>query len=403
MKSASEFQAPAEITRFRSIALGAGIFAVVLIVMMAAFPAQREQALRSWLLGFTFWGGIGIGCLGVLLLQYVTGGAWAVVIRRTVEAGSRTMWLLVLLFVPIAVGVPFLYEWHHLHETDKIVQWRGWYLTHSGFVIRSAVYFAIFLFMSYMLNKWGAEQDKTDNYTDSASFLGKGVAFSGPGMVVFALVVSFAAIDWTMTLDPHWFSTIWGFLYIAGWALSCFCFAVAVLAYLADKEPMSRVLGKRHFHDIGKLMLALVMVWTYFNLSQFLIIWSGNIPEETPWYLNRMKQGWGIVGFLLIIFHFAVPFIILLSRDVKRNARWLSIMAIFILAMRVVDIFYHIAPSPTVAGAKTSFTVSWMDIAAVIGIGGIWLGFFFNELAKRPLVPVKDPFLDDAIEHGRGH
>ncbi|MBK8147590.1 MAG: hypothetical protein IPK58_05100 [Acidobacteria bacterium] len=223
--------------------------------------------------------------------------------------------------------------------------------------------------------------------------------------MVFALVVSFAAIDWTMTLDPHWFSTIWGFLYIVGWALSCFCFAVVILAYLSDKEPMNRVIGKRHFHDIGKLMLALVMVWTYFNLSQFLIIWSGNIPEETPWYLKRMKDGWGVVGLVLILFHFAFPFIILLSRDLKRNAKWLAIMAVFILAMRSVDMFYHIAPSPTVGGGHggSGFHVSWMDFAAVIGIGGIWVAYFFTQLMKRPLVPIMDPFLENAIDHGKGH
>jgi hypothetical protein len=145
------------------------------------------------------------------------------------------------------------------------------------------------------------------------------------------------------------------------------------------------------------------MVWAYFNLSQFLIIWSGNIPEETPWYLNRMKDGWGVVGLLLILFHFAFPFVILLSRDVKRQSKWLAIMAVFILVMRLVDLFYHIAPSPTIAGHGGGFHISWMDFAAPIGIGGIWLWYFFGQLMKRPLVPVNDPFLSNAIEHGRGH
>jgi hypothetical protein len=404
--SSSNYQAPAELNRLRSVALGAGILAVVVLAVMIVSPDSREQALRSWLLGFTFWGGIGIGCLGVLMLQYVTGGAWAVVIRRTVEAGSRTLPLVAILFIPILAYVGSLYEWEHLsHTGDKIVTGRGWYMTWGGFAARTVAYFVIFIAMQVLLNKWGAAQDKTDNYEDSAKFLGTATAFSGPGIVVYALVVSFAAIDWTMSLDPHWFSTIWGFLYIAGWALSCFCFAVVILAYLSDKEPMNRVIGKRHFHDIGKLMLALVMVWTYFNLSQFLIIWSGNIPEETPWYLKRMKDGWGAVGLVLILFHFAFPFIILLSRDIKRNAKYLAVMAIFILAMRSVDMFYHIAPSPTVSGGHGAggFHVSWMDFAAVIGIGGVWLAYFFTQLMKRPLVPVMDPFLENAIEHGKGH
>lgn len=403
--SNSNYQAPAELKKFRSISLGAAILAIVVLAVMAVSPESREQALRSWLLGFTYWGGIAIGCLGVLMLQYVTGGAWAIVIRRTVEAGSRTMPIVALLFLPILIYVGSLYEWSHMYGTDRIVTERGWYLTHFGFAIRAIAYFLIFIVMQVLLSKWGAAQDETKNYEDSAKLLGTATAFSGPGIVIYALVVSFAAIDWTMTLDPHWFSTIWGFLYIVGWALSCFCFAVVILAYLSDKEPMNRVIGKRHFHDIGKLMLALVMVWTYFNLSQFLIIWSGNIPEETPWYLKRMKDGWGAIGLVLILFHFAFPFIILLSRDIKRNAKYLAIMAVFILIMRSVDMFYHIAPSPTVAGGHgaAGFHVSWMDFAAVIGIGGIWLAAFFTQLMKRPLVPVMDPFLQNSIEHGKGH
>lgn len=401
--SGSNYQAPADLSRFRNISLGAGILAVVLLVVMAVSPENREQALRSWLLGFNFWGGIAIGCLGVTMLQYVTGGAWAIVIRRTVEAGSRTLPIVTILVIPILIFLGSLYEWHHLYGTDKIVTERGWFQTGAGFITRTIIYFAIFNFMQVVLNRWSAAQDQTTNYEDSAKFLGSATAFSGPGIVIFALTVSFAAIDWTMSLDPHWFSTIWGFLYIAGWALSCFCFAVVILAYLSDKEPMKSVLGRRHFHDIGKLMLALVMVWTYFNLSQFLIIWSGNIPEETPWYLDRMKNGWGVVGFLLILFHFAFPFIILLSRDVKRNARWLAIMAVFILVMRAIDMLYHIGPSPLIDGSKLGFQISWMDFAAMIGIGGFWLWAFFTQLMKRPLVPVMDPFLENAIEHGKGH
>lgn len=396
------YQAPAELNRWRSIALGAGIFAIIVLAVMIVSPENREQALRSWLLGFIFWGGIAIGSLGVLILQYITGGAWAVVIRRTVEAGSRTLPLVFVLFIPILLGIGSLYEWSHLHD-DPIIKHRGWYLTTGGFIARTIIYFAVFGVMMYLLNKWSGEQDKAGNYEESAKFLGTATAFSGPAMVVFCLAVSFAAIDWTMTLDPHWFSTIWGFLYIAGWGLSCFCFSVVILAYLADRPPMNQVLGKRHFHDIGKLMLALVMVWAYFNLSQFLIIWSGNIPEETPWYLTRMKNGWGMVGLILIIFHFAFPFVLLLSRDLKRNKKWLAMIAVFVLVMRLIDMFYHIGPSPTTTGGHGGFHLSWMDIAAPVGIGGIWLWYFFGQLMKRPLVPIKDPFLENAIEHGRGH
>ncbi|MBS1796298.1 MAG: hypothetical protein JSS81_20775 [Acidobacteria bacterium] len=403
MFNASDYMAPAELGRWRNLALGVGGICTLILFAVGFGMDQKETALRAWLLGFMFSCGLGVGGLGILILQYLTGGAWGVVIRRTVEACSRTIPYLLLLFIPVALGVKTLYEWSHL-ENDPVIQHRGWYLTWGGFVGRAVIYFVLWGVMQYLLNKWSANQDRSEDYEESAKWLGTATAFSGPTMVIFVLVVSFAAIDWTMTLDPHWFSTIWGFLYVAGWALSCFSFAVAILAYLSDKEPMNKILGKRHFHDIGKLMLALVMVWAYFNFSQFLIIWSGNIPEETVWFLARMKNGWGWIGLILILFHFAFPYLVLLSRDVKRNAKYLAIMAIFIMILRIVDVFYHIAPSPSTTGQELHFNGYWiLYLLGPLGAGGIWLFFFFRELASRPLVPVKDPFLENAIEHGKGH
>ncbi len=402
----TNFYAPKDLNRWGTIALGiGGILSIVILGIALFLPEMREQALRSWLLGFIFWGGIGIGGLGILLLQYLTGGAWGVVIRRIAEACSRTLPIIFVLFLPIMFGVTYLYEWTHLTTTDEIIRARQPYLNVGWWMFRAVFYFILWGLMAYFLNKWSLEQDKTTNYEDSAKLLGDATKFSGPTMVFYVLVVSFAAIDWVMTLDPHFYTTIWGFLFVAGWALSCFCFAVTILAVLSDKPPMNRVLGKRHFHDIGKLMLALVMVWAYFNFSQFLIIWSGNIPEETKWYLTRMEGMWGVIGILLIVFHFAFPFLVLLSRDIKRNAKWLALMAIFILVLRLVDMFYLIGPSPRVGmhGQQMAFTISWMDFAAPIAVGGIWLWYFFSQLMKRPLVPINDPFLENAIEHGKGH
>jgi hypothetical protein len=396
------FDVPEDVSRWQMLALGAGGIGTVL--WLVGLFMDSHQALRSWLLGFIFWGGIGIGGLGVLLLQYLTGGAWGVVIRRIAEAASRTLPIIFILFLPIMLGVTNLYEWTHIPE-DHAVAWRYPYLTVQWFIIRAVLYFILWGVMVYLLNKWSLQQDKATNFEDSLKLTSDASAFSGPTMVFYVLVVSFAAIDWMMTLDPHWFSTIWGLLFAAGWALSFFCFAVVIFALLADKPPMNRILGKRHFHDIGKLMLALVMVWAYFNFSQFLIIWSGNLPEETLWYLARMKGGWGVIGILLIVFHFAFPFLVLLSRDVKRNAKWLAIMAAFILALRLLDMFYLIGPSPMVGGHEKSmaFHVSWMDFVAPIAVGGIWLWYFFGQLKKYPLVPINDPYLDNAIKHGKGH
>lgn len=406
MANPENYYAPAAINRLRTLALGVG--GIALIIWAAGAYFDTEQALRSWLLGFIFWGGIAIGCLGVLMLQYLTGGAWGVVIRRIVEAGSRTLPLIFLMFIPLAIGVytGSFYEWTHLPLTDHVMEHRGIFMTPWFWIVRTVIYFALWGVMVHLLNKWGAAQDKTMTVEDSRLLLERASRFSGPTMVVYALVVTFAVVDWVMTLDPHWFSTMWGLLFVAGWALSAFCFVVAILAFLVDKAPMNRVLGTRHFHDLGKLMLALVMVWAYFNFSQFLIIWSGNLPEETTFYLIRMKGGWGYMGVVLILFHFAFPFLVLLQQDFKRRAKWIATLAIFILVMRLVDMFYQIGPTNRVLPTSIepgAFYVSWMDFVAPVAVGGIWLWWFFGELLKRPMVPAKDPYFEEAIEHGRGH
>ena len=400
------FNAPAEIEGLRPIALGVG--GIALLAWLVGLLFNPEQALRSWLLGFVFWAGLGIGCIGVLMLQYMTGGAWGIVVRRICEAGSRTLPVIVLMFIPLAIGVlnHSVYTWTTLPPEDPAIAERGIYLLPWSWVLRSAIYFVLFGVMAYLLNKWSAQQDQANNYEESAALLARMSRFSGPTTVFWALTVTFAAVDWVLTLDPYFFSTIWGLLFVAGWTLSCFCFAVALLAYLSDKVPMNHVLGQRHFHDIGKLMLALVMVWAYFNFSQLLIIWSANLPEETVWYLTRWTGNWVWVGTALILLHFAFPFLILLQQDFKRRPKLLASMAIFILFMRLVDMFYLIGPSPRIntnGAEQGAFIISWMDFVAPAAIGGIWLWYFFGQLKSRALVPVMDPFYERAVQHGKGH
>lgn len=404
MAERDNYRAPAELAGLRSMALGVG--AVGTLLWAIGTYLNVEQGLRSWLLAFVFWSGISFGSIGLLLLQYLTGGAWGVVIRRTLEASARTLLLVAIFFLPIAIGITRLYEWTHFPPTDHIMEHRGWYMTVSGWLIRSIICFAIFGVMAYLLNKWSENQDAAKSYEESARWLGRATAFSGPTMAIFALTVTLVGVDWVMTLEPHWFSTIFGLLFVIGWALSALCFTVIIMAFLHDKVPMNHVLGRRHFHDLGKLMLAMVMVWAYFNFSQYLIIFSGNIPEETVWFIKRSTGGWGWMAWGLIIFHFAVPFLILLQQDLKRKPWKLAMVGVFILFMRIVDSFWYIGPSPRIdahAMPPEAFIVSWMDFVAPIGMGGFFVWYFLGQLMKRPLVPVNDPFLDKAIEHGHGH
>lgn len=402
---AENYQAPADVSKYRTIALGVG--GIGLIIWAIGTYFNIEQGLRSWLLGFIFWGGITIGGIGVTMLQYLTGGAWGVVIRRIAEAATRVLPVVFIMWLPLAFGVTYLYEWTHLPPDDVTVIHRGAFQTPLWWIIRGVAYFVLFGVIVYLLNDWSTRQDKSADHEEAAKWLGRATAFSGPTMVIYVLLITFATVDWVMSLDPHWFSTIWGLLFVAGWALSMFCFAILVFAILGGQAPMNRVLGKRHFHDIGKLILALVMVWAYFNFSQLLIIYSGNIPEETTWYLDRMSPGWFWVGIILVLFHFAFPFLFLLRQDWKKNVRTLGAISIFILVLRLVDMFFLISPSPRIAthgeSLPLSLSFSWMDIVAPAAIGGIWLWYFFGQLMSRPLLPVMDPFLENAIEHGHGH
>lgn len=400
------YAAPREIDRYRQRALIVGAVLMLLLVAGAFLPALGggvDQFFRSYLVGYIFWVGVTLGCLGLLMLQHLTGGAWGLSIRRVLEAGTRVLPLMLLLFLPIAIfGLSHLYEWMHISEVQepavrRILNAKRPYLNPTFFLIRAALYFAIWMGLMFLLNKWSAEQDRTANRQYSR----KMQMLSGPGIILFVLTVTFASTDWVMSLNPEWFSTIYGLLYVAGWVLSAFSLVIAVMVYLATRKPLEGVVQAPHFHDLGKLLLAFVMLWAYFSFSQFLIIWSGNIPEETKWYLHRLRGGWGWVGIGLVLLHFALPFVLLLSRDLKRNARRLATIAGLIFLMRLIDTFWLIEPEFN----RAHFKFSWMDLVAPIAFGGLWLAFFGWQMGLRPLLPFNDPNFEEAIEHGRrkGH
>jgi hypothetical protein len=378
----------------RSLVIGV-IAAVVSVAGAFLAPGSFYSA---YLIGFMFWLGLSLGCMAILMLYHLVGGAWGTVVRRILESGMMTLPLMFVLFIPILLHLPRLYFWARPDvladpKTDpKILEIAHSYLNFNGILLRYILYFAIWFGMAYFLNRWSTEQDSIAGQS-TLRFR----AMSSIGLVIYSLTISFAVIDWVMSLQARWISTIYGLLFVAGEALSAFCFVVVIETILGKRKPMSEYLTDTEVHDHGKFMLAFVMVWAYFNFSQWLIIWAGNLPEEIPWYVRRLHGGWDTVGLFLVVFHFAVPFALLLSRQLKRNARTLVRLASWLLFMRIVDIFWHIEPS-----THPIFHVSWLHSTIIAGIGGLWMAYFFHNLRSRPLLPVNAPQTLRLLEPSHG-
>lgn len=386
------YSTPPVVGRYQQWALIVGVIFSVIFVAGAFF--DRAQFFHSYLVGYLFWVGIAVGSLVLLMLQHLTGGGWGLVIRRVLEASTRTIPLMLVLFVPIVLGAHQIYPWMRQDEMQKnaALLEKGRYLNLQAFVLRALAYFAIWLALSYFLNKWSLEQDRTADRRNT----GRMMMLSGPGMILFVLTVTFCSIDWAMSLSPEWSSTIYGLMFVAGWGLSALAFVIAVMSLLASRQPMSGVVAPLHFQDLGKLMLAIVMLWAYFSFSQFLIIWSGNLPDEISWYLPRTRGGWGVIALVVIVFHFALPFLLLLSRSLKRNPQKLVLVAAVILLMRFIDLLWLIEPEFSLG----SFHIELMDIVAPIAFGGLWLTVFAWQLTRRQLIPVNDPQLEGVLEQG---
>lgn len=379
------------LNRIQTRALIVGAVALGLCVLGGL--ASKAQFFQSYLFGFLFWLGIALGSLALLALHHLVGGAWGFVIQRALESSARTLPLMALLFVPFFWGMEELYIWARPEAVaqDALLQHKRVYLNVPFFWMRTAGYFALWMLLAYLFNKWSRAQDRQPD----PKIMKRIRVTSGPTLVIYVLTMTFASFDWSMSLDPHWFSTIYGILFVVGQGLATLAFAVIALRALAHYEPLSGVVDRQHYHDLGNLMLAFVMLWAYISFSQFLIIWSGNLPEEIPWYLHRLHGGWEWLAAALLLFHFALPFVLLLSRGTKRRAAVLAKVSLAMLFMRLVDIFWIVAPS----FHPEKLAVHWMDLLAPIGIGGLWLAAFAWQLKGRALLPVNDPRLEQALQH----
>jgi hypothetical protein len=392
----SEFMAPDVTYVIFQRSLGIGVLFGLASLIFALLPGTREQFFHSYLLGFMLWLGVALGSMAILMIQHLTGGKWGMVIRRQLEAAMNTLPLMAVLFIPIMVGMKHLYVWTNPAEVAKdkhLQEITRTYLTTGGYLGRAILYFAIWLAIAYLLSRWSAEQDNPPVQNLSPRFR----RIAAPGLILYAFSISFAVIDWVMSLDPHWISTIYGFIFIAGELLSALCMMVIVERILMRYEPTASLLKPKEVHDHGKLMLTFVLLWAYFSFSQLLIIWAGNLPMEIRFFTRRLYSGWQVIGLMLAALHFAVPFLFLLSRPFKRNPRSLVWLAAWLLFMRFVDLFWYIEPNFHQRVFLGSAAL--LDLVVPIAIGGLWMAAFFHNLRSRPLLPVYDMHAREFLDY----
>ena len=391
MAAVETYNAPESLSGFQTKAMIGAVIGAVLAG--AGFMMNgTDRFYEAYLVAWVFWTGVGLGSLALLMVHHLTGGAWGLVIRRILEASTRTLPVMAVLFVPIVFGMHHLYHWTSPEAAnDPVIRDKAAYLNTTFFLVRFVLFFAIWIGLSTLLSKWSAEQDRTGD----PALASKMMRLSGGGLLVFGLTVTFAVVDWTMSINPHWFSTMWGLLYIVGQALSALAFSIAVLVMLAKDAPFNKVVNPSHLHDLAKLLFAFIMLWAYLSFSQFLIIYSANTQEEIPHYWVRAQNGWQFVGWALVALHFVLPYVLLLSRDIKRDWRRLSLIASWVVCIRLVDYYWHVAPEFHHEG----LSVGLIDVALPIALGGVFMMLFAAQLKGRPLMPLQDAGLAKALTH----
>ncbi len=387
---------PPQLERLKTAGAVAG--ALGLAALAVGFATDPGQFFRSYLFGYLFWVCVALGSLALTLIGHQTGGRWALVTRRLSEAAARTLPALALLFVPIALGLGRIYPWARPEAAqDHLIHEKAAYLNGPFFVGRAVFYFAVWALLAHLSSKWSRQLDGGPDPAVSRRLR----ILSGGGLVAMALTLTFMSVDWAMSLDPHWFSTVYGVWFMIGSLLAGLTFVVVVLGLACAERPFAGLVGRDDFHDLGKLTFAFLMFWAYIGFTQFLIIWSANLPEEIPWYLRRFQGGWEWLILAVVVFHFALPYALLLSQDVKRHVGRLRAVAAWILVMRAVDLFWLVGPDSAGHGGH-GLHVHWMDVAAWVGLGGLFVLLYTLQLKGRPLLPVGEPVVREALRQAEG-
>lgn len=386
-----------KIQSIRTKALAVGLLGTA-ATAAGYFAVGRDAFFQSWLMAFLYVFAFAAGGLGLLMIHHLASGRWGFCLQRPYEAAARTFPLILILFIPLLFGMDALYAWvnpaaHHDPVLEHVMHQKGRYLNVLGFQVRAAIYFAIWIGLTALLVRWSRAQDEAK--AQAEAYGRKMRMLSGIGLVLFGLAVTFASFDWAMSVEPKWYSSIYGALFMVGQGLATLCL-MAIVAYglSADKQYGS-VIGSQQYHDIGNLMFAVNILWTYMGVSQFIIIWSGNLPEEIEYYVHRSHAPWPEFAVALATLHFAVPFMLMLFKANKKRPEVLTKIAAWLLIMRYVDYFWTLMP----AFRHQHFHVSWMDLAAPIGLFGLWLYVFLGNLMRRPFLPLNDPRFSAILAH----
>ena len=371
---------------------GAAVGVTGLLLAVVGLFLDPTFFFQGYLTAYVFWVGLPLGCLALLMLHHLNATAWGFVTQRLLETGALTAGLMAVLFVPIFFGMHELYEWTHEEavRTSPVLQHKKPYLNIPFFIVRAFIYFAFWIAAAYLLSQWSLRMDDTGD----AKYAVWMRRLSAGGLIAHTLLLMFASLDWIMSLEPHWFSTIFGWLLLVSQALAALAFMSFALGRVHRRAPLASVVKTKHFHDYGNLTLAFVVMWTYLMFSQYLILWAGNVPEDIRWYVHRQSGGWGWVAPVLIVFHFALPFVLLLFRRTKRNVRGLSAVALGILAVHVLFVAWLVIPS----FRETSIHTYWIALSSFVGMGGLWAAAYAWLLARRPLLPTGDPRFEHMME-----
>ncbi|MCC6962886.1 MAG: hypothetical protein IT585_06505 [candidate division Zixibacteria bacterium] len=371
--------------KFGTIMLAIGVIGIA--ASIAGYFVDAQQFLASYLTAFTYWVSLGLGGLFFVMLHHLVNAQWSIVLRRIAENVMYALPLMIVFFLPVAFGLGSLYKWTDTAyvAADHLLSLKAGFLNTGFFLIRSFAYLVIWAVLAIKLYRLSLQQDQGHQPGLTKTWR----KISAPGIIVFAITLTFASWDWLMSLDAHWYSTIFGAYYFAGATMAMMAFTLLTVLLLARRGILTDVITVEHYHDLAKLLFAFIVFWAYMGFSQYFLIWYANIPEETIWYQHRWVGSWKAISLLIVFGHFAVPFLLLITRAAKRSALWLIAMCVWMLFMHYIDLYWLVFPNFSHHGAH----FSWMDLATMMAIGGVFVWYFWKRLAEQPLVPVNDPRL----------